>query len=544
MAEPTLYDSVVARGRLVAPKPTARATAAVVLWRREAGGELQVYWVRRHPAMRFMGGWHAFPGGAVAPEDGEPGAGALPPWIAGWPRGLDTGSATGAMPETLTAGLSPLPPDGSPALVAATFRELFEETGLLPVIAGEGAGGVPDPGRLEEARRALLAGQTRFADAVRALGVTLDASRLEFAGRWLTPPFSPLRFDNRFFLLEHPPGTREPAISPEAVAAEWLRPAEAVARWRRGEAAVAPPILHVCRVLAEDGVERGLPRLRHPAEENLGPFRRIELRPGVVMLPLATATLPPATHTNAYLVGPAGGGEAVLIDPGTPFADEAERLEATIAAAAERGQRLSAVWLTHHHPDHVGGAAALRERLGVQVAAHAATAALLAGRGVAVDRELADGERVVLAGEPPFPLTVVHTPGHAPGHLCFLDETWGSLVAGDMVTGLGTVVIDPPLGDMDAYLASLDKLLALAPKTLFPAHGPAIRDGAAKLREVVEHRRWREERVLAAWRDGLREAAAMLPRVYDDAPREAWPLAERQILAHLDRLRRAGRLDD
>jgi glyoxylase-like metal-dependent hydrolase (beta-lactamase superfamily II) len=180
----------------------------------------------------------------------------------------------------------------------------------------------------------------------------------------------------------------------------------------------------------------------------------------------------------------------------------------------------------------------------VPVAAHRRTAELLAGRGVEVDRELADGERVVLAGEPPFPLTVLHTPGHAPGHLCFFDETWGSLVAGDMVTGLGTVVIDPPLGDMDAYLASLDKLLALAPETLFPAHGPAIRDAAGKLREVAEHRRWREERVLAAWRDGVREPAAMLPRVYDDAPREAWPLAERQILAHLDRLRRAGRLDD
>src|SRR5690606_23748958 len=125
--------------------------------------------------------------------------------------------------------------------------------------------------------------------------------------------------------------------------------------------------------------------------------------------------------------------------------------------------------------------------------------------GVPVDGELADGERIVLAGEPPFPLRVVHTPGHAPGHLAFLDETWGSLVAGDVAAGIGTIVIDPPQGDMDAYLASLDRLIALAPKTLFPAHGPTLRDAAGALRELRAHRLWREERVLAAWRNGLRE---------------------------------------
>jgi glyoxylase-like metal-dependent hydrolase (beta-lactamase superfamily II) len=138
---------------------------------------------------------------------------------------------------------------------------------------------------------------------------------------------------------------------------------------------------------------------------------------------------------------------------------------------------------------------------------------------------------------------VVHTPGHARGHLCFLDEASGSLLAGDMVAGLGMIVVDPPEGDMDDYLASLEKMIALAPRTLFPGHGPAVLDPPAKLREYITHRLWREERILAAARAG-QTAAEMLPAVYDDVPTAAYPLAERQILAHLERLRRSGRLPE
>jgi glyoxylase-like metal-dependent hydrolase (beta-lactamase superfamily II) len=105
------------------------------------------------------------------------------------------------------------------------------------------------------------------------------------------------------------------------------------------------------------------------------------------------------------------------------------------------------------------------------------------------------------------------------------------------------IVVDPPEGDMDDYLGSLEKLAALRPGTLFPGHGPLIKNASAKLREYIDHRLWREKRILDAWTAGLRRPADMLPTVYDDVPREAWPLAERQILAHLERLRRQARLD-
>jgi ribonuclease/clavin/mitogillin len=511
--------------------PPARASAAVVLWRRTAPAGIEVYWVKRGEQLAFMGGWHAFPGGGLARADAE-----VPVVVAG--------AETGAAPASLVAEAAP---DLVPGLLACAIRELFEETGIL--LARQADLGAP--ALAEEAQRAArreLLGGRPFAPLLAELGCVADASRLVFAGRWLTPPFAPLRFDNRFFLLEWP--RTEPA-QPEVVSGElesgaWVDPAEAWRSWQRGDTLAAPPILHFLQVLAEDGPGSGLPRLRDPVEADLGPMRRVELRPGVLMFPLATRTLPPALTTNAYLLG---FGDAVLVDPGAADPAELDRLVAALAAARERlGRRVTAIWLTHHHPDHVAGVPALRQRLGVPVLAHPATAERLAAHGVVVDGDLPDGRQVKLAGlgrpeAPDLVVQVVHTPGHARGHLCFLELGQRSLLAGDMVAGLGTIVVDPPEGDMDDYLASLAKLVALAPRTLFPGHGPALKNAVAKLRDYIEHRLWRERRVLAAWREGRRDPEAMLPTVYDEVPPEAHPLAARQILAHLARLRRAGQLD-
>ena len=535
LAAGSLYERALAARPAGAPAARPpRPSAAVVLWRRGAGGALEVFWVQRAETLAFMGGWHAFVGGALARED----AGLE---VAGTARGLDPGTAASA-PESLLDGLPELPPDLVPGLLAGALRELFEETGVL--LARELPLEAAVPAGLAAARRRLVAGEAGMAEVLAELGATLDASRLVYAGRWLTPPFGPLRFDNRFFLAEWPYGA---AVQPEVeegelAAGEWIEPAAALGRWRRGEVIAAPPVLHLLRVLAEDGPERGLPRLLDPREANLGPCRRIEFRPGFLAFPMRTATLPPATATNAFLVG---HGETVLIDPGSGDPVELDRLHRALAAAlAAPGRRLAAIWLTHHHPDHVGGVEATRAAFGVPVLAHPATAERLAGRGLRVDGTLEDGREVTLAGEPPLTLRVVHTPGHARGHLCFFDAEGKTLVAGDLVAGVGTIVVDPPEGDMDDYLASLEKALALAPATLLPAHGPAVHHGAAKLREYLDHRLWREERVLAAWRAGLREPQAMLPTVYADVPPEAHPLAARQIEAHLNRLRRAGRLEE
>lgn len=535
-----------------APRPP-QPSASVVLWRRGSASSpedaLEVYWVRRAETLAFMAGWYAFPGGGLSKADlGVPAEGA--------PQGLEGPPSTTELPASLHTGPEPPAPDLVPGLVACALRELFEETGVLlakELLPAGSAGPVTSAARLTDLREKLLARDLSFNDLITELSVTLDASPLVFAGRWLTPPFAPLRFDNRFFLLEWPhDATPQPSLAGgELDFAEWLAPRAAFQRWEELEVLAAPPILHLLEVLAEEGPERGLYRMREPLDADMGPFRRIEFRPRVLMVPLATATLPPATHTNAYLVG---GRELAVIDPGTSDPDEIERLFRALEDLRNRhGQRVTAIWLTHHHPDHVGGVVALRERLGVPVHAHAETARHLARRDIPVDEEIADGQVFRLAGRerreqregqsaPEVTVRAIHTPGHARGHLCFLEERGGSLIAGDMVAGIGTIVIDPPEGDMDAYLDSLRRLIELAPRTLFPAHGPTIKNAVETLQEYLDHRLWREEKVLAAWADGVRSAQEMLPRVYDDAPHEAWPLAERQIEAHLERLRRAGRL--
>lgn len=265
-----------------------------------------------------------------------------------------------------------------------------------------------------------------------------------------------------------------------------------------------------------------------PAAAAEPPAEPVPVAPGIRVLALRTPTLPPAAHTNVYLVGPDAGPVAV-IDPGSPYPEQQAILDRALAALPP-----SAVLLTHHHGDHVGGATALAERWGIPIAAHAATARRLAGR-VAVTQMIEDGETA-------YGATAIFTPGHAEGHLCF--TVGDATVAGDMVAGLGTILIDPSEGDMAVYLASLARLLARPPMTLLPAHGAPIADGHGKLSEYLAHRRMRESLVAAALRDTPRTLAELVAEAYRDTPRALWGLAERSLLAHLIKLAREQRATD
>jgi glyoxylase-like metal-dependent hydrolase (beta-lactamase superfamily II) len=258
------------------------------------------------------------------------------------------------------------------------------------------------------------------------------------------------------------------------------------------------------------------------------------------MLPVRTPTLPPATHTNTFLVGTK---EAVLIEPATPYREEQDVMVQWVQAARLRGVEPVAILATHHHPDHVGGAMALRERLQLPLWAHAMTAQRLDGI-VDVDRLIQEGERIDLDGPTPTALTALHTPGHAPGHLCFIDEATGIMIAGDMVASVGTIIVEPTDGDMLLYLESLRKMSALEPAGLLPAHGDLIQDPQAILSFYIEHRLMRERKVLDALeaRGKASRPRHLVATAYADTPKAVWPLALRSIEAHLIKLEREGRV--
>lgn len=261
-----------------------------------------------------------------------------------------------------------------------------------------------------------------------------------------------------------------------------------------------------------------------------------EAAPGIAFLPLRTPTLAPATHTNCVFLG--DGADLVAVDPGTPWEDERFRLRQAVDRLRAAGRRVRAILITHHHVDHLEAAAWLRNLAGAEIVAHARAAALAAP--LAIDRFVDDGEEIV-AGSLAF--EVLHTPGHASDHLCLWEPASRTLVAGDMIASQGTIVVDPPDGDMSDYLDSLDRLRDLLPVRLLPAHGGLVEPGLPKIDEYITHRRWREARVLDALRAARRAVAPgdLVPSVYTDVQPTMFPLAERSLLAHLLKLVKDGR---
>jgi glyoxylase-like metal-dependent hydrolase (beta-lactamase superfamily II) len=250
-----------------------------------------------------------------------------------------------------------------------------------------------------------------------------------------------------------------------------------------------------------------------------GIAKRLDRRTVRLIAPNPGAMTGPGTNT--YLLGE---GDLAVIDPGPAIGSH---IDAILAAG-----RIRWILCTHTHLDHSPAAAALRKATGATLFGRPAPAGQDAS--FVPDRILEDGERFEVAG---LALRAIHTPGHASNHLCYLLEESRMLFTGDHVMQGSTVVINPPDGDMRAYLASLERLLGEDLAILAPGHGYLIGEPHREVRRLIEHRRKREAKV----REAIARLAEptvdeMLPLVYDDVPVRMHGWAARSLRAHLDKL--------
>jgi glyoxylase-like metal-dependent hydrolase (beta-lactamase superfamily II) len=269
-------------------------------------------------------------------------------------------------------------------------------------------------------------------------------------------------------------------------------------------------------------------------------MRPRELASGISLFPARTPTLLPATHTNSYALG---GREVMLVEPATPYDDELRAWIEWARSLEGMGRTPVALFATHYHPDHVGGVDVIARELGLPLWTHEETAKRIGPEKVA--RRLVDGDEIRLDGPVPQSWRVLETPGHAWGHLCLWEPEQRTLLAGDMVASLGTIVIIPGDGDMTIYLDQLARLRALDARLALPAHGDPIDHPNGLFDHYIAHRLAREARVLAAVDAAGGSGATdvdLVPFAYADTSPSAWPFAIFSLQAHLARLVQNGQV--
>ncbi|HSV20964.1 MAG TPA: MBL fold metallo-hydrolase [Casimicrobiaceae bacterium] len=531
------------------PSPAIR-TAATVVPLRQGNGGLEVFLLQRHANAAFLGGAYVFPGGALDREDAS----------AAWAIrviGLDARAANRRL------GLA----RGALAYWVAAVRECFEEAGLLLAVDREGE--PPSLGRLPtltRQRTALNAGQTSFAALMAQEDLYIPAASLAYFAHWVTPPLRSRRFDARFFLAKAPEGQDALHDTVETVHSVWLTPQQALNRAERGEIELAFATRTVLRSLsafttpdealaharALSNVECNRPSIAQGRQGErifrLGdaPYHEIhwsdpdettrttyDLLSGVPkrLDRLVTRIIAPnpgmmtGPGTNTYLVGEA---DLAVVDPG-PLDDA--HLRAILDAGAGR---IRWIVCTHTHRDHSPAAAALARETRAQVIGRPPPQTDRQDATFRPDRVPAHDERLQLGG---VTLRALHTPGHASNHVCYLLEQTRMLFTGDHVMQGSTVIINPPDGDMRAYLASLEALLELDVAILAPGHGYLIGEPKRELRRLIAHRHAREAKVRAALeRQGPARLEALVPAVYDDVDPRFHGAAARSLQAHLDKL--------
>ena len=471
--------------------------ASTVILSRGADDDPEVYLTLRAAELKFFGGYWVFPGGNLNKK-------------------IDYHNEDDSLDL---------------ALIRCAVREILEEINVLSSTLGKGFSKEDK----QNLKNTLKDSPEKWQEFLAENGSDFD--RIDPVFRITTPPFIPIRFDTQFMHVRALDDEIPEIDNYELVDGCFMKPQAAIDAWEKGEMEIAPPVLFLLRLLAEHGLSSFLNHAQQATKDlENGKLHRVFFSPGVFMAPLTTPTLPPATTTNTLIVGT---DKLFVIDPATPDAPEQQRLFDEMDALLEQGKQFEAILLTHHHIDHVGAVNAVSQRYQLPVRAHEDCYKRIEA-GYIKGEALQDGDRIELGtapdGSEDWHLTVVHTPGHAVDHLCYLESRYHSAIVGDMLSTISTILIDPPEGHMQTYLDSLQRLLKFPMKTLYPAHGPANRDGVALVQQYLKHRKEREETVINALSNEAQSIDELLPKIYDDVPEAVYPVASRSLLAGLIKL--------
>ena len=544
-------------------EPARTLSAATVLLLRDAPGpdgtpRLQVLMTRRSDKASFAPGAYVFPGGGIDALDADP--------------------ATHA-----AAARRPTQSDLHLTQAMAAIRESFEELGIL--LARH-----PDGRMAGAADIAAIDRHQPFAAQCQAHGLTLAADSVYLLAHWTADRDLPKRFDVPFLVARMPEGQTPIADETEQFEPVWVRPQEALERHEAGQCFMIYPTIrtlerlvafaHTQAVLAAVANEQPLwvscPRagLLHGKEsrhmEDEAPFGELALvcPDGQIVHPLEwqseravpllknvqrlTAPNPgvmTGPGTNSYLVGDPATGY-IAIDPGP---QDAQHLERLWRAA---GGDIRMIVCTHSHPDHSPGAAPLQQlcvqagRAKPPILGLPSAPTARADSHFTPDRALQNHELLALTGKGPegeitHTLQAIHTPGHAANHLCLVLLEDGLLFSGDHILNGSTTVINPPDGNMADYLDALDALDALCAQHgadfILPAHGYVLGQARSAIAQLKAHRLAREAKVIAAMQalpDGTLQD--WVAHAYTDVPERMWPLAQRSLIAHVERIRAQG----
>jgi len=277
--------------------------------------------------------------------------------------------------------------------------------------------------------------------------------------------------------------------------------------------------------------------------------------------------------TNTYLVG--RGTSRILIDTGEGRPEYISNLKEAMTKG--KCKKIQMILLTHFHHDHVGGVSQVREAFGKSIPVYKmpedaqerkmdAEAQLMKemedSKAEKEEKERTGGKQdeddgkereIEKAAEEEKWLSItdgmlfktegatieaMHTPGHTGDHMALFMQEEKALFSGDCVLGKGTTVV----GDLDAYMKSLNKLLKVEAACIYPGHGPVVESPEQKILEYIQHRNKREKQILEALRSIGKPCTSMdiVKIVYSAVSPTLYPAAERNVIQHLRKLKAEG----